>query len=170
MSEEVEITQGRDKDYEIVPITPIRRLEKRMGELEQAGTIPQLQSLISQIISLIRGNQRVVEEIVKANSDLRNELSKLPPKIDELTTTMKSFLNMVKAAGEEELKAPSPETMRPIEESFKQLLEQNKKLIEGNQAILDSMDKMGRKMKSGTPVSQILQQYPGLRRNQGENR
>ena len=165
--EEVELTQ-KGEGYEVIPITPIRRLEKRMESMESAGTIPQLQSLISQIIELIRGNQRIVEEIVRANSELRNELSKMPPKIDELTGGMREFINMIKAAGESEMTAPSPETMRPMNESLSRLIEQNQKMVEGNQSILDALDKLGNKVRSGTPVSSLLSSYPGLKLRRDE--
>ncbi|MBU5557532.1 MAG: hypothetical protein QW751_00765 [Candidatus Aenigmatarchaeota archaeon] len=160
--EEVELAQ-KGESYEIIPVTPIRKLEKRMEALESAGTIPQIQSLINQIMDLIRGNQRIVEEIVRANADLRNEISKLPPKIDDLTTTMKEFISMVKAAGEEEISAPSAEVMRPLQEALTKLTEQNQKLIEGNQAILESLEALGKKMRGGTPVSALMSSYPGLK-------
>jgi len=160
--EEVELTE-KGESYEVIPITPIRRLERRMEAIESAGTIPQIQSLINQIIELIRGNQRVVEEIVRANSDLRNELSKIPPKIDELTGNLKEFINMVKAAGEAEVGGPSSEAMRPLQDSLIKLIDQNQKLVEGNQAVLESLDTLGRKMRSGTPVSSLMSSYPGLK-------
>jgi hypothetical protein len=160
--EEVELTQ-KGEGYEVIPITPIRKLEKRMDMIESAGTIPQIQSLVNQIIELIRGNQRIVEEIVRANSDLRNELSKMPPKIDELAGTMKEFINMIKAAGEEELSGPGAEAMRPVQDSLIKLIEQNKQMVEGNQAIIESLDNLGRKMRAGTPVSSLLSSYPGLK-------
>lgn len=160
--EEVELSQ-KGEGYEVIPITPIRRLEKRMEAIESAGTIPQIQSLVNQIIELIRGNQRIVEEIVRANAELRNELSKMPPKVDDLTATMKEFIGMIKAAGEEELAAPSAEAMRPLQEALTKLIEQNQKMVEGNQAILEALDALSRKVRAGTPVSALLSSYPGLK-------
>lgn len=160
--EEVELTE-KAEGYEVIPVAPVRRLEKRVEELERSGTIPQLQSLITQIMELIRGNQRIVEEIVRANSELRSELSKLPPKIEDLTGTMRQFIGLVKAAGEEEITAPGPETVRPLTENLQKLIEQNQKLIEGNSAILDALDNLSRKVRGGTPISALMAQYPGLK-------
>ncbi len=161
--EEVEITEGRGNNFEVIPITPIRRLERRMSQLEQAGSIPQLQSLITQIVELIRTNQKLIDSIVRADTELRNELSKLPPKIDELTTHMRNFINMIEMAGKEEVSGPGLEALKPLTDEFRKVVEQNQKLIEGNQAILDSLDDISKKLKGGTPVSKILSAYPGMR-------
>jgi len=161
MPEEVIICEGG----EIIPVTPIRRLERRIEAVEKAGTIPQLQSLITQIIELIRSNQKLVADVIRANSELRNELSKLITKMDELITTVKSFMALVRVAGEEEIvgpsvaAGPSPE----LTEQFESIAEQNKALIEGNKAILEALENINRKIKAGTPVSQLLKSYPKIK-------
>ena len=161
--DEVEITNtGRD-DYEVIPITPIRSLERRLSEMEKAGSIPQLQTLIIQIVELIKSNQKIVNEVISANADLRNEMSKLPGKLDELTTTMKHFLSLVEAAGRDEISAPGPEAFRPLTEQLQKLVDQQQKVIDSNRAIQESIDGMSKKMKAGTPVSQLLSSYPGMR-------
>ncbi len=163
VDDEVELSE-RGESYEVIPITPIRRIERRLEGLEKSGNIPQLQALINQIMELIRGNQRIVEEIVRANSDLRNELSKLPPKMDDLMASIKEFINMIKLASEEEVGGPSTESMRPLQDSLTRLTEQNQKMVEGNQAILESLDTLSKKMRGGgTPVSSLMSNYPSLK-------
>lgn len=163
-NDEVELQENQQgKEYEVVPLTPIRRLEKKVDDLEKAGSIPQLQQLISQIVDLIRGNQKLIDSIVHADADLRNELSKIPPKIDDLARTMKDFIGLVEAAGREEISTPGPEAMRPIVDELKKMSEQNQRIVENNQAVLESLDNINRKLKSGTPVSQLLSAYPGMK-------
>ncbi len=161
--DEFEIKETSDDKFEVIPMKPIRRLEKRIGQLEQAGSIPQLQGLITQIVDLVRTNQKLIDSIVIADTELRNELSKLPPKMDELLNQMRSFMDMIEMAGSEEAIGPASEALKPLADEFKKVIEQNQKLIENNQAILDSLDNIGRKLKGGTPVSQILSAYPGMR-------
>ncbi len=155
------------ESYEIIPVTPLKKLEKRMDKLEKAGTVPQLQSLINQIIELIRSNQKIVNDVIQANAELRNELSKMPSKIDEMTTTMKSFISLIEAAGKEEVPTPGheirSEMMKPVTEELKKMVEQNQKILESNQAMLDKLDNLGRKVRRGTPVSELLTSYPGIR-------
>lgn len=149
--------------YEIIPVTPLKKLEQRVERVEQSGTVPQLQSLINQIIELIRSNQKIVNDVIQANSELRNEISKLPPKIEDLTNMMKDFIALVEAAGKEEVSAPNAETLKPLIEYLQKMVDQNQKLLESNQAMIDQLDGISKKLKGGTPVSQLLSSYPGLK-------
>jgi methyl-accepting chemotaxis protein len=151
------------ESYEIIPVTPLKKLEQRIERVEQTGTIPQLQSLINQIIELIRSNQKIVNDVIQANAELRNEISKLPPKIEELTNMMKSFISLVEAAGKEEVSGPSTESLKPLTEYMQKMVDQNQKLLEGNQSMIEQLDNISRKLKGGTPVSQLLSSYPGLK-------
>ena len=150
-------------NYEIIPVTPIKRLEERMKRVESTGSSTTLQNLINQVIELIRSNQKIVNDVIQANSDLRNELSKLPSKIDELVSTMNNFLSLVEAAGREELSAPqqtNAEFLKPIVDELKKISDQNQKLVENNQMVLEELDKIGKKKKAGMPVSALLSNYP----------
>ena len=149
--------------YEIIPVTPLKKLEKRMDAIESSGAVPQLQSLINQIIELIRSNQKIVNDVIQANSELRNELAKMPAKIDELTGLMKNFISLIEAAGKEEISTPGPELMKPVTDELKKMVEQNQRILETNQSMIDKLDVMGRKMKRGTPVSELLSSYPSMR-------
>ena len=152
-----------DETYEIIPVTPLKKLEKRMEVIESAGAVPQLQSLINQIIELIRSNQKIVNDVIQANSELRNELAKMPAKIDELVGLMKNFISLIEAAGKEEISTPGPELMKPVTDELKRMVDQNQKLLETNQAMIDKLDVLGRRIKKGTPVSELLSSYPSIR-------
>ncbi|MFQ6020741.1 MAG: hypothetical protein ACE5J4_01820 [Candidatus Aenigmatarchaeota archaeon] len=158
--EEVEIRPSKKHGYEIITLDPYKRFERVERD---AGLIPQVQSLITEIIELIRSNQKIVNEVIRANTDLRNEISRLPPKLDDLTDQMRKFIGLVEAAGREEITTPGPESLKPLEDQLKKLVEQNQKLIENNQSILESLDSLGRKIKAGTPISQLLSSYPKLK-------
>lgn len=154
-----------DASYEIIPVTPIKRLEDRVEKIESVGSSVNLQSLINQIIELIRSNQKIVNDILQANSGLRAELSKLPPKIDELVVSMNKFLSMVEAAGREEINAPqqqmNAEMMKPVVEELKKISEQNQRMVENNQSVMEELNKMSKRLKgSGMPVSTLLSSYP----------
>jgi ABC-type transporter Mla subunit MlaD len=155
-----------DVSYEIIPVTPIKKLEERIEKIESSGSTPQLQNLINQIIELIRNNQKIVNDVIQANNDLRNELSKLPSKMDELIDTINGFLELVEAAGKEEINAvsqpvqPNADAFKPIIDELKKISDQNQKLVESNQVVLDELNKMDRKLKGGMPVSTLLSNYP----------
>jgi mevalonate kinase len=149
--------------YEIIPVTPLKKLEKRMDKLESGGTVPQLQSLINQIIELIRSNQKIVNDVIQANAELKNEIAKLPSKIDEMTTSMKNFIALVEAAGKEEVGGAGPETLKPVTDQLKKMVEQNQRILESNQAMIDKLDMMSKKVRRGTPVSELLTSYPSIK-------
>jgi uncharacterized protein Yka (UPF0111/DUF47 family) len=140
----------------MIPLSPIKRLEDRVEGLERSGSIPQLQSLITQIIELIKTNQKIINEVIRANLDLRSELAKMPLKIDQLIDEIKELIGMLEEAGKSELGGPSSEAMKPLLEQFRQMAEQNK-------AVIDALDNLNRKIRSGTPVSKILGQYPNIK-------
>jgi hypothetical protein len=153
-----------DASYEIIPITPMKKLEERVEKMESAGSSVNLQSLINQIIELIRSNQKIVNDIIQANSGLRSELSKLPPKIDDLVGTMNKFLSLVEAAGKEEFSAPAQQAnadmLKPVVDELKKISDQNQKLVENNQTVMDELNKMSKRLKGGLPVSTLLTNYP----------
>jgi methyl-accepting chemotaxis protein len=151
------------ESYEIIPVTPLKKLEQRIEKVEQTGTIPQLQTLINQIIELIRSNQKIVNDVIQANAELRNEISKLPPKIEELTNMMRSFIALVEAAGKEETGGTSAEALKPLTEYMQKMVDQNQKLLEGNQSMIEQLDNISRKLRGGTPVSQLMSSYPGIK-------
>jgi len=43
------------EDYEVIPTSPIRRLEKRLEHMEDTSSTSQVQKLMEQVIELIRG-------------------------------------------------------------------------------------------------------------------
>jgi uncharacterized membrane protein len=126
------------------------------------SNLSQLEALIAQMLDLIKLNQRVVTDVIKSNVDLRNELSRIPSKLDDLITQIKQFISLVEAAGMEEA-GPASESMKPLSDSLKKMVEQNQRLIENNQAILEALDNMNKKLRTGTPVSQLLSMYPNLK-------
>lgn len=137
-----------EEEYEIIPTSPIRRLEKRIAQIEAASSSAEIQRLIEQIIELIKSNQRIIDDIVKSDAELRNELSKIPGKIDELVRSMNEFMELLKtSATEETVSDISKETMRPLVSKISELIEQNKKNIEINQAVLTTLGVLDKRLK-----------------------
>lgn len=144
----VKVKEYEEDEYEVVPTTPIRRLEQRMEKLESGSGPVELQRLIEQIIELIKSNQRVIDDVVKGNSELRDELSRIPGKIDSLIKNMNEFMDLLKAgAAEETVSEVSKETMGPLVSKFDELIEQNKKNLEVSQATLTSLSTMDKRLK-----------------------
>jgi tetrahydromethanopterin S-methyltransferase subunit B len=137
-----------EEEYEIIPTSPLRRLEKRISRVETASSSSQIQKLIEQIIELIKSNQRIIDDVIKADSELRNEISKLPGRIDVLVSSMSEFIELLKAsAAEEAATGISKDAMEPLVEKMDELVNQNKKSLDTNQAVLNSLGMIDNRLK-----------------------
>jgi len=137
-----------DKEYELIPISPIRRLERRLDRVEKTSTAGDFsKELLDDVVDIVRMNQMLVDELAKSNDALRIELSKLPGRLDELITNTKELVSFIKASGEQEVSAIGPETMKPVVDKLDELVQENKKMSDKNDALLELLDDVGRKLK-----------------------
>ena len=137
-----------DEEYEVIPTSPIRRLEKRLAKIETTTSSSEVQRLIEQIIELIKSNQRIIDDVIKADAELRNEISKVPGKIDELLDSMGEFIDLLKAsATEETVSEVSKDVMKPLVGKMTEMVDQNKKMLETNEASLASLGVIDKRLK-----------------------
>ena len=136
-----------EEEYEVIPTSPIRRLEKRVAKVEATTTTSESRQLIEQIIELIKSNQRVIDDIIKADAELRNEVSRLPGKIDELLASMSDFIELLKVTAAEEVASGSKENLEPLLKKVTELVEQNRKTQEISQATLVSLETIDKRLK-----------------------
>jgi hypothetical protein len=147
------------EEYELVPVTPLRRLEKRMERIESSTPID-ARGIMADVIDIVRMNQLLVDELAKANDALRIELSKLPGKLDEVTTQLKDLISFIKASGEEESVGITQEAMKPVVDKLDEIVKTNKELSEKNDSLLELLDQIGKRLKGPAtgpmPVKQLL--------------
>lgn len=152
-----------EEEYELVPLSPIRRLEKRIEKLESSAGID-AREFLREIVDIIRMNQQLVDELAKANDALRIEISKLPGRLEELISNLNELLSYIKASTSETT-IPS-EAFKPLIEKLDQLIEGNKKLIESNSEVVSVLEEMKEKLKKPiqpiAPPSKILPPKPLL--------
>ncbi len=140
--------KGKQEEFELIPVTPLRRLEKRIEELERKASINE-RELYREIIQIIRMNQEIVDALIKANDALRIELSKLPLKLEELTKKVEELLELIKMAGEEEIK-PTIDN-KPLIEKIEKLTEINNKILENNEALISLLEEISKKLTRPIP-------------------
>ena len=51
-----------EEEYELIPVSPFRRIEKRIDRLEKGGSS---NDMVKELIEVVRTNQRIVDEVVK---------------------------------------------------------------------------------------------------------
>jgi len=137
-----------DEEYEIIPTSPIRRIEKRIEKLETTGSSSESRRLIEQIIELIKSNQRVIDDVVKSNFELRSEMSKIPGKVDQLIGSMSEFMELLKtSATEDTVSEISKDVMEPVVSKIGELVDQGKRGSDATQAMLTSLDTIDKRLK-----------------------
>lgn len=148
-------------EFEIIPVNPLRRLEKRIERLESFST-EDPKSIFKDIIEIVRMNQMIVDELAKSNDSLRVELSKLPGRLDELITDMKELITFIKMSGENEQPSFNPEIMKPVVEKLDALVNINKSFVEKNEEMMGLLDEVNRKLKRTTTISTFQSSTPVL--------
>lgn len=137
---------AREEEYEVIATSPIRRLERRLEKVETGSYSSEVRKLIEQIMELIQSNQKIVQETIKSNSELRDELSQIPGKIDQLLSEIGEFMKLLRASSEEE-GGTSPETMKPLLGKLTELVDSSKKGFETNQAMLTTLGIIDKRLK-----------------------
>ncbi len=156
------VVMPEDEEFEIIPISPLRRLEKRLEKLESTKGVD-VKEFFSQLVEIVRMNQQLVDELAKANDALRIEISKLPSKLDELIGNLNELISFIKAsAGSEAAEAAAGADLKPLLKKMDSLIELNKKIVESNETMMATMDQLTMKMKRRIPPPTMRRPLPGL--------
>lgn len=142
------------EEFELVPMSPIRRLEKRIEQLESTKGVD-IKEFFRELVEIVRMNQQLVDQLAKADDALRIEISKLPGRIDDLIGNLNELLAFVKASATEET-GVAPESFKPLIKKMDALIEGNKKIVTSNEAMLTALDELGRKLKPSLPRRTML--------------
>ncbi|MFH1432168.1 MAG: hypothetical protein ABIG84_03040 [archaeon] len=148
-SREIELPSEKD-DYEIIPVTPLRRIEKRLEAIETSKSINSLEKFIDKVIGMVEMNQKIVDEVVRANQGLREDISILISKIDASQTKMAEFVDIIKEAGEQETGENISKEM--IETVVNPLLEKmenaSNKTAETNTQMVETLSSIEKRLKT----------------------
>jgi len=136
----------QEEEYEIIPISPLRRLEKRIEQVESVPPAVDVKEIFREVVDVMRMNQQIVNELSKANDAMRLELSKLAQKLEELTNNLNELLSYIKAAAVEESPQPQ-EATKNLSDKVNELVEANKKMANSNEAVLSILEEMDKKLR-----------------------
>jgi regulator of replication initiation timing len=143
-----EKTAENEQEFELIPISPLRRLERRIDEVERKSQHFDSKEFYKELVDIIRMNQQIVDEMAKANDALRIELSKLPSRMEQTLARLDELVAFIKAsAGDEGGEVGGASGMQPVVEQLAAIAETNKKILETNQALLSATEDLQKKMK-----------------------
>jgi len=141
----------KEEEYELMPLSPLRKLEKRVSQLESSSGVD-VKEFFHELVDIVKMNQQLVDELVKANDALRVELSRLPGRIEEMTKNLSELISFIKAAATEEIAPVGTESLKPLTEKIDKMVEFNKKLVESNEAVTSLLESIERKLRPVMPV------------------
>ncbi|MBU4300480.1 MAG: hypothetical protein ABIF85_00875 [Nanoarchaeota archaeon] len=150
--DEVEI-KG-DDDYEIVALSPIRRLEKRLETMENTKTTNNLEKFIDKMMDMVELNQKIIEDIVRSNQATREDIGILVGKLDSLQAKISSFVEMVQSAAESDVAQTAAEstteTIKPLIDRLETMSDQTKETNAQLVESLGNIEKLLRKQPQST--------------------
>ena len=145
---------SEEEEFELIPMSPLRRLEKRLEKIESNKGVD-VKDFLSQFMEIVRMNQQLVDELAKANDALRIEIARLPAKLDELIENTNELISFIKAVGSSEAPGAAAssigEDLNPLLKKMDSLIEINKKIVESNEAMMSTMDQMTMNMRKMRP-------------------
>lgn len=153
-----------EHEYELIPVSPLRRLERRMDDVEKQSGGPNSKEFYRELVEIIRMNQQLVDELAKANDALRIELSRLPSRLEDMIAKLEELISFIKAsAGEDVTAAPQVvDTMTPLLEKMNEIVESNKKVADSNRGVQDAVNEMKDKIKKPLPPPPPMMRRPPL--------
>ena len=105
--DEVQLGNMDDDDYEVIPMGPIRKLERRVENLqeqqeqtEQSGGGAGNEELVRDIMDIMKSNQKIVNDMTESTHELRNSVEDLTNKMDSVIDNMNDFMDLLNQASE----------------------------------------------------------------------
>ena len=149
-------------EFELVPLSPIRRMEKRLEDIEKKAGGFSGQEIYKELIDIVRLNQQLVDELAKSNDALRIELARLPSRLEDLVKKVDELVTFIRASAntssQEVIGGPNAVGMdaKPLYDKLTELVELNKKMVETNQTLSNSLDELNKKMRRTEPTPPFI--------------
>jgi hypothetical protein len=153
------ISVAEPETYELVPVTPIRRLEKEVERLKkqrvsETGTGAEM---TKQVIDILKMNQKIVNDMSRMQNDLISQLYKTNEKLNKLSDSVAELVVVLSGAAEEEVKEGGDEYEAPEEEEEEKSDEEEEegtepvddkleRIIEQNTALINSLNVLGKEL------------------------
>jgi hypothetical protein len=135
-----------EDDFELVPITPVRKLEREIQSLKnQMKTSPDQSTLVNQIVEILRMNQAIVDQLSTKQGELINKINETNQKLDKLSESINGLVDELIAGAEEEV--GSAQAQPVSDDRLDKVIEQNNALINSLNVIAKEMSKVGEGQK-----------------------
>lgn len=172
-------------DYEVVPVGPLRKLERRVDELQEknkqgSGTDDEL---VRDVLDIMKSNQKIVNDMTESTHELKNSVEDLTHKMDEVVDNMNSFMDLLTEASEMDMEGELVGDMEQrIAEAIGTKMEDvAEDMRESNQAVVEHLNEINENIRRNYAAqnkdgivsrSDQNQQHsrPQQRQNQGQGK
>jgi len=155
MAKEVELNLDSE-EYEVVPLGPLRRIENRLTKLESGNSLSRDESLIRDILDIMKSNQKIVNDMVESNTRLRNNVENLTAKMDSVVDNLNSFMDLLKEASETSLESEvtselGTNIINPIADKLTEVSDHIEKMVDGikesNTNMASGLEKLDKRLR-----------------------
>ena len=148
------------EEFEIVPLSPLRRLEKRIEKLESVSPAVDVKEIFKEVVDVLRMNQQIITEMSKSNDALKLEISKTVIQLQELISKLNELLSYVRRAAAEESFASEDLVTRSLTEKINELIDLNKKITQSNEEIISILEEIEKKITRPIMLPPIKRPLP----------
>lgn len=187
--DEVSVESDED-DYEVVPIGPIRKLERRIDSMEEKATQGggANEEVIRDVLDIMKSNQKIVNDMTESTHQLKNSVEDLTHKMDEVVDNMNSFMDLLKDASEVDMEGEIVGDMQGriadaigdrMDDAIKEMQNSNQEIVNSLQDLnktmrrnyaSDNKDNIMNRSRGGGQGNQMQQQQQSGGRNGGQQR
>ena len=84
-----------EEEFELIPLSPIRKLEKRLTRIERSTTSGEM---LAELMDIVKTNQQVVDNMAKANAALIERIQDLNGSVNKTLARMDDFINRIETS------------------------------------------------------------------------
>lgn len=130
----------QNDEFEMLPVTPIRRLERELRQMKEQIRGGDSQLAI-QIVEILRMNQTLVDQLATKQGELMAKLSETNFNLQKLAASLDNLVGLLSAGAEEGIEEEAKEG-RTAKERLDKIIEQNAILINSLNMLSKEMAKL----------------------------
>ncbi len=152
-NDEVQLGSSGDEDYEVVPVGPIRKLERRIDEIQEQSQEAQSSShhdeLVRDVLDIMKSNQKIVNDMTESTHELKNSVEDLTHKMDETIDNMNAFMDLLNEASEMDMEGEIVGDMegRIADAIGNKMDEVAQNMHESNQEVVSQLDNLNESIR-----------------------
>ncbi len=170
-NDEVQLGSSDDEDYEVVPVGPIRKLERRIDEIQEQSQEAQGSShhdeLVRDVLDIMKSNQKIVNDMTESTHELKNSVEDLTHKMDETIDNMNAFMDLLNEASEMDMEGEIVGDMegRIADAIGNKMDEVAQNMHESNQEVVSQLDNLNESIRKSY-ASQSMNSGSQVQRSQ----